>query len=214
MKADCKLDSLFCFKNSITCGILILGNTMSRATGVIIFFSILLVLAWTHTDTHTNAIVENSIQKEDKLDFISDLLFSMMLISLFPLMYTTRRRRYTVVLATMLGIGSYFLWFSDTSLWVEHGLDIEEQKAVACVIWIVALAILISRLFKKKERKSFSVLVKREAVRRQKDKCAKCKGKLVDYGHDFDHRNGDRSNNKLSNCQVLCTSCHRKKHIA
>ena len=36
--------------------------------------------------------------------------------------------------------------------------------------------------------------------------------KLVAYDVDFDHKNGDRSNNKLSNCQVLCVPCHRRKH--
>jgi 5-methylcytosine-specific restriction endonuclease McrA len=28
----------------------------------------------------------------------------------------------------------------------------------------------------------------------------------------LDHKNGDRSNNKPSNCQVLCVPCHRRKH--
>ena len=30
-------------------------------------------------------------------------------------------------------------------------------------------------------------------------------------GWDYDHKNGDRSNNKLSNCQALCPNCHAKK---
>ena len=28
---------------------------------------------------------------------------------------------------------------------------------------------------------------------------------------DYDHKNGDRSNNKLINCQALCPNCHAKK---
>lgn len=28
---------------------------------------------------------------------------------------------------------------------------------------------------------------------------------------DYDHKNGDRSNNKKSNCQALCPNCHAKK---
>jgi 5-methylcytosine-specific restriction endonuclease McrA len=28
---------------------------------------------------------------------------------------------------------------------------------------------------------------------------------------EFDHKNGDCSNNKMSNCQALHTRCHRKK---
>jgi len=28
---------------------------------------------------------------------------------------------------------------------------------------------------------------------------------------DYDHKNGNRSNNKISNCQALCPNCHAKK---
>jgi hypothetical protein len=112
---------------------------------------------------------------------------------------------------TILGIGSHLLWFSYSPLWPDIGL--KEQKAIAFIICIVAMAVLLSSPAKKGKRRSFSTLVKREAVRKQKAKCARCKRRLVDYSLDFDHKNGDRSNNKLSNCQALCTLCHRRKHI-
>lgn len=147
----------------------------------------------------------------DKLDSNPDFLFSTILLFLFPLIYKARRNIPRVALATALGIGSYLLWFFYTPLSLELGL--KEQRDIAFVIWIVAIAVLLSSQVKKGERESFPILVKREAVRRQKAKCARCKRKLVDYGRDFDHKNGDRSNNKLSNCQVLCTPCHRRKHI-
>ena len=182
---------------------------MHRATEVMIFFTITLVLIWA---TQTEATVEDIIQRKDKLGFSPDFLFSMMLLSLFPLIYIAKRNIARIILATVLGIGSYFLWLSDTSLWAQLNLSAEEQKVMAIVIWIVATVLLLTGRFKEGERKSFSVLVKREALRKQKTKCARCKRKLVEYGLDFDHRNGDRSNNKLSNCQVLCTPCHRRKH--
>jgi peptidoglycan/LPS O-acetylase OafA/YrhL len=178
---------------------------MFRAIAVVILLLIALALA------HTGAQAETAQDVVDKLDSIPDFLFSMMLLSLFPLMYKTRRNVPKVALATFLGIGSYLLWFSNTPLWLDLGL--KEQRAIAFVIWIVGIAVLLSGQVKKEKRKSFSILVKSEAVRKQKTRCARCKRKLVEYGHDFDHKNGDRSNNKLSNCQALCTPCHRRKHI-
>jgi hypothetical protein len=170
---------------------------------------ILLLIAFAMAQTGVQAEIAQDLV--DKLDSTLDLLFSTALLSLFPLLYKARRNLARVALATILGIGSYLLWFSYTVLSLDLGL--KEQRAIAFVIWIVATAILLSSPDKKGERKSFSILVKRKVVRKQKAKCARCKRKLVDYGHDFDHKNGDRSNNKLSNCQALCTPCHRRKHI-
>ena len=178
---------------------------MFRAIGGVLLLLIALVLAQTGTQVETARDLVN------KLNSIPDFLFSTVLLALFPLIYKARRNVPRVALATILGIGSYLLWFSYTPLWLDLGL--KEQRAIAFVIWIVAIAVLLSSPAKKGKRKSFSILVKREAVRKQKAKCATCKRKLVDYGLDFDHKNGDRSNNKLSNCQVLCTPCHRRKHV-
>jgi peptidoglycan/LPS O-acetylase OafA/YrhL len=178
---------------------------MFGAIGGVILLLIALALA------QTGAQAETARDLVDKLDSIPDFLFSTILLSLFPLIYRARRNVARVALATILGIGSYLLWFSYTLLWLDLGL--KEQRAIAFVIWIVGIAVLLSGQVKKEKRKSFSILVKRETVRKQKAKCARCKTKLVDYGLDFDHKNGDRSNNKLSNCQALCTPCHRRKHI-
>jgi hypothetical protein len=171
---------------------------MFGAIGGVILLLIALALA------QTGAQAETARDLVDKLDSIPDFLFSTILLSLFPLIYRARRNVARVALATILGIGSYLLWFSYTLLWLDLGL--KEQRAIAFVIWIFAIAVLFSSPSKKGKRKSFSILVKRETVRKQK-------AKLVDYGLDFDHKNGDRSNNKLSNCQALCTPCHRRKHI-
>jgi len=43
----------------------------------------------------------------------------------------------------------------------------------------------------------------------QKKRCKICKNKLKVC--DFDHADGDSSNNCLSNCQALCPNCHAKK---
>jgi hypothetical protein len=65
---------------------------------------------------------------------------------------------------------------------------------------------------KYKERRNFTTKDKDEAVRKQKGKCAICGGHVSRWERDFDHEDGNKSNNKLSNCRVVHTSCHRKKH--
>ena len=60
-----------------------------------------------------------------------------------------------------------------------------------------------------RERKSFSRYVKDEILERQKNRCAMCNNKLF-YPH-FDHIDGNRSNNSLTNCQALCPNCHELK---
>ncbi|MGB8934699.1 MAG: HNH endonuclease signature motif containing protein [Candidatus Nitrosopolaris sp.] len=65
---------------------------------------------------------------------------------------------------------------------------------------------------KVRKRKQFPQLVKREVIHKQKNRCAICKRKLGQYGSDFHHANGDRSDNRLSNCKALCIPCHRRKH--
>jgi hypothetical protein len=74
---------------------------------------------------------------------------------------------------------------------------------------------LISILFMsaKRERKPFPAKVKYQILVTQKKRCATCKGYMERLDREFDHKNGDRSNNKMSNCQALHTRCHRKKTV-
>lgn len=64
----------------------------------------------------------------------------------------------------------------------------------------------------KKERKSFPVSVVKYTLKiKQSGKCAEC-GKKVDIT-DFveaHHKDGDRSNNKPNNCQVIHKDCHAR----
>jgi len=43
----------------------------------------------------------------------------------------------------------------------------------------------------------------------QKNRCNICKNKIKEC--DFDHIDGDSSNDSLSNCQALCPNCHANK---
>jgi len=65
------------------------------------------------------------------------------------------------------------------------------------------------RYGKHRERRYFPASVKEDAIRKQHHKCAICKRSTTIW--DFDHKDGNRSNNCPSNCQALCPTCHAKK---
>jgi hypothetical protein len=81
---------------------------------------------------------------------------------------------------------------------------------VIVVIIIAAIARKIKhRRGKHRERQDFSESVKEHTLDQQHHRCAKCK-RLLNVV-DYDHKDGDRSNNKESNCVALCPNCHAVK---
>lgn len=76
------------------------------------------------------------------------------------------------------------------------------------LFFMVAAALLI-RKRRKRERKYFPAEVKRDTLKKQRHKCGYCKWNADIF--DFDHKDGNRSNNKMSNCLALCPNCHAKK---
>ena len=58
-------------------------------------------------------------------------------------------------------------------------------------------------------RMQFLKSTKIAVLKAQNYKCKSCKCNLEEI--DFDHIDGNRANNALSNCQALCPNCHRKK---
>ena len=78
------------------------------------------------------------------------------------------------------------------------------------LFFVVIVGIIIWKLtHRTKERRYFSAEAKMQILKNQNYKCAICKRNTGVW--DYDHKNGDRSNNKLSNCQALCPNCHAKK---
>jgi 5-methylcytosine-specific restriction endonuclease McrA len=73
----------------------------------------------------------------------------------------------------------------------------------------IVLRILEKSLSKPKSRRGFSKSTKAKTLERQNYRCNIC-SKESDVW-DFDHIDGDRSNNSLENCQALCPTCHAKK---
>lgn len=94
----------------------------------------------------------------------------------------------------------------------DHSIDSNNYDALIPIFIIVILGVIFiiwKVTHQKKERRYFSLEVKRQVLKNQDYKCAICKRNTGIW--DYDHKNGDRSNNKLSNCQALCPNCHAKK---
>jgi len=62
---------------------------------------------------------------------------------------------------------------------------------------------------KPKKRKEFSKSTREKTLRIQKNRCILCH-EILEYPQ-FDHINGDSTNNDYFNCQALCPNCHTKK---
>jgi hypothetical protein len=83
------------------------------------------------------------------------------------------------------------------------------------VMIIIALIVAIIAKFrhrgrgKYRERRGFPDYIKEEVLRKQNHRCADC-NRILNVV-DWDHIDGNRSNNKESNCQALCPNCHAVK---
>ena len=143
---------------------------------------------------------------------IFNLLFSAMLFGLVTIAYVKRRKKVRLLLSLFLCSLSFLCWFStDAKNSAEYNIAFFNQKFTAIILLGIGFWLFLSKSFGAK-RRNFSEVVRKEAIRKQNGKCNMCKGKLMAYNIDLDHKNGKRSDNNLSNCQVLCVSCHRRKH--
>ena len=90
----------------------------------------------------------------------------------------------------------------------DFGLNEDQEDALEALSALGPLAMKDEDKLKRK-RKQFSKATKDKALKNQRNRCASCgkKSKLWDY----DHLDGDRTNNEISNCQALCPNCHAKK---
>ena len=59
------------------------------------------------------------------------------------------------------------------------------------------------------KRKPFSTPTKKKILEYQQYRCKLCGKKSKIW--DFDHTDGNSSNDDISNCQALCPNCHAKK---
>ena len=61
----------------------------------------------------------------------------------------------------------------------------------------------------KSERKKFRKNTQQAVLMFQNYQCKSCCGNLE--FPEFDHIDGDSTNNDISNCQALCPNCHARK---
>ena len=140
-----------------------------------------------------------------------NLFFLIAFLAFLILIFINRRKKLQATIGIILGFSSCLCWYSTTSLWSEYSVSPLEQRLIAVLLLSISLWLLVSKSPKQK-RRHFSEIVRREAIHRQSGRCKRCKKRLEAYGVDADHRDNNRANNKASNCVILCTPCHRRKH--
>ena len=140
-----------------------------------------------------------------------NLFFLIAFLAFLILIFINRRKKLQATIGIILGFSSCLCWYSTTSLWSEYSVSPLEQRLIAVLLLSISLWLLVSKSPKQK-RRHFSEIVRREAIHRQNGRCKRCKKRLEAYGVDADHRDNNRANNKASNCVILCTPCHRRKH--
>jgi len=90
---------------------------------------------------------------------------------------------------------------------------LKRKRNIRLLIKLLELAIRVDRNINRdsqvRKRRNFSHLVKQIILTIQGYRCKKCNSILI-YPN-FDHTDGNRSNNDISNCQALCPNCHAKK---
>lgn len=97
-----------------------------------------------------------------------------------------------------------------TSYYTESNESNQTLVVFFSILFVIAIVLVILKLIKKpKKRRSFPLEVKRQTLRDQDHRCAICRRNKGIW--DYDHIDGNRTNNDISNCQALCPDCHAKK---
>jgi len=84
---------------------------------------------------------------------------------------------------------------------------------VGVIVLIVIIGVVAAASRKGKsdvgDRKDFAPSVQKAVLRKQNGRCNICRD--VSSTFQYDHKDGDHSNNDPSNCQALCPNCHDRK---
>ena len=91
---------------------------------------------------------------------------------------------------------------------IDNWLPIIQISIIFFLMILSVMGIMYSKS-KYRVRRNFTSMDKR-AVRfnKQKNRCRKCKKALIWRNFQYHHKDGNRSNNRISNCQLLCKKCH------
>lgn len=164
---------------------------------------------WTKHQTSSMSILESITISHPTLTTIFLLLVCALILGLIYLKCRYRRPDLRIAIAIVIMGASYAFAFWDYL--PKHSVSITEQRLIALIILSLTLFPLFYKSAKR-VRIGFTRYTKNERLKKQNHKCAGCKKTLIKFNIDFDHKNGNRSDNRISNCRALCTPCHRKKH--
>lgn len=145
----------------------------------------------------------------DPFTIVAGILLAVIIVRAIYLIFRSRRLK-TRIFLTLIAIGAAYAVGLSPYL-QEHGIDSTQQKIIGLFVLSLALIPLFYKS-RRKERIPFAAETRKEVLEKQDYKCAICRKSLLRFNIDFDHVNGNRSDNRLSNCRALCTPCHRKRH--
>jgi hypothetical protein len=157
----------------------------------------------------TSAPKTVKIDQSDPFTVLAEILIVAIVIGIVYVKWRYRRSKVRIFLSIVFVVAAYFI---TTSTYLPHnGVDLTEQKFLAVFMLFLAIIPLFYKT-RKKERMPFPSETKKATLEDQDYKCAFCGRGLSRFNIDFDHKNGNRSDNRSSNCRALCTPCHRERH--
>ncbi|HJS65584.1 MAG TPA: HNH endonuclease signature motif containing protein [Nitrososphaeraceae archaeon] len=112
----------------------------------------------------------------------------------------------------ILLIGQLLIFLFPESIFRLDGNYGNNMTFFVFIVFLIGITLSIKSIRKRyKIRQNFSKSIKNQILQKQKHKCVACK-KMPPLFH-FDHKDGNRSNNGLKNCQALCPNCHSIKTL-
>jgi len=93
------------------------------------------------------------------------------------------------------------------------GVDLTTQKVSSLSVLSLAILPLFYKT-KKKENIPFTTETRNKVFEKQDHKCAICGKSLTRFSINFDHINGNRSDNRTSNCSNKASKHHSKKEFS
>jgi hypothetical protein len=175
------------------------------------FSGIILIIGSSLLFAHSNQVTD---QQKNDLDIQLPFLW-LLGVALIIIWIIKERSILLRMSIAFVILGQIMLWVLKKGPGNQNTFDsitINQIGFIIIILWSISgILVLIKKRIKLKytKRKGFPEFLKEEILHKQKYKCAHCKTYL--RVREFDHKDGDRSNNDISNCQALCPTCHSLK---